>query len=53
MIFIGSILSFMKFRGQTSKNFQEVRKIDLEAYMCVLIVPSMFAGDAIVHFGLN
>lgn len=29
------LLIFLKFRGQTSKIVQEVRKIALETYMCV------------------
>lgn len=52
-MFIGTLLNFMKFRGETFKNIQDIQKLALEAYMCILIVPSMFAGDAIVHFGLN
>ena len=35
IIFIGIMLSFMKLRGQTSKNIQDVQKLDLETCMCV------------------
>ena len=42
IVSIGSLLSFMKFGGQTSKNVQDVRKLALETCMCDLSVPSMF-----------
>ena len=35
MIFIGSMLSFVKFKGQTSKNMQHIRKLVIETCMCV------------------
>ena len=35
-MFIGSVLSFMNFGGQTSKNVHDVQKVCLEMTLCVL-----------------
>ena len=37
MVFIGSVLCFLKFIGQTSKNVHDVRKICLETILCVYV----------------
>ena len=34
-MFIGSVSSFMKFGGQTSKNVHDVQKVCLETTLCV------------------
>ena len=36
MVFIGSVSSFTKLRGQTSNNVHDVRKVYLETTLCVL-----------------
>ena len=36
MVFIGSLSSFMKFGGQTSKNVHDVRNVCLEMTLYVL-----------------
>ena len=35
-MFLGSMFSFMKFGGQTSKNVHDIRKVYLEMTLCVL-----------------
>ena len=45
-MFIGGVLSFMKFGGQTFKNVQDVRKLALEMCMCDLSMTSLFGGFA-------
>ena len=34
-MYIGCVLSFMKFEGQTSKNVHDVRKVCIKITMCV------------------
>ena len=36
MVLIVSVLSFMKFAGQTSKNIHDIRKVCLQTTLCVL-----------------
>ena len=36
MVYIGTVSSFVKVEGQTSKNVHDVRKVCLETNLCVL-----------------
>ena len=51
MMFIGIILSFMTFGGQTSKNMQDVQNLALETLMGVLSVPCMFGCLLPIYYG--
>lgn len=50
MIFIGTMLSFIKFRGQMPKNVEDVLKLAFEMCMYALNVLSVFEGVASVFF---